>query len=83
MIKETAVPASDTDRIAHGFRLCTARPPSESEMAALLGSLTRFRERYTQDADAAVKLIATGESKPTTDVPAPELAAKPRSRFCC
>ncbi len=75
-IKETGPTATDTDRIAHGFRLCTARRPSESETATLLSSLARFRQQYNQDSDAAAKLIATGESKPNPDIPTPELAAQ-------
>ena len=38
--------------------------------------LARFREQYGADAEAAKKLIATGESKPDANLPVPELAAQ-------
>jgi len=67
--------ANDADRVAYGFRLCTARSPSEKEAALLQGSLTRFRQEYAVAVEAAQKLITTGESKPDANLPAPELAA--------
>ena len=66
---------SDPEHIAYGFRLCTARHPSEKESALLATSLARFRQQYTADPKAAAQLIATGESKPDPALPAPELAA--------
>ncbi len=65
----------DAARLAYGFRLCTARLPSEKEAAHLRNSLTRFRAQYAADSVAAEKLIVTGESKPEATVSAPELAA--------
>jgi len=73
MLKEGG--ATDGERLAYGFRLCTARAPGENEAALLAKSLARFREEYLADPEAARKLIATGESKPDANLPAPELAA--------
>jgi len=73
MLKEGG--ATDSERLAYGFRLCTARHPEEKEAALLAKSLARFREQYAADPDAAQKLIATGESKPDPNLAAPELAA--------
>ena len=41
----------------------------------LLARLHVLRESYRQDADAAQKLLAVGESKPDVSLPAAELAA--------
>jgi hypothetical protein len=67
---------TDAERVRYGFRLCTARSPSEKESAILASSLAHFREQYITDAEAAKKLIATGESEPGANFPAPELAAQ-------
>jgi hypothetical protein len=67
--------ANDAERLAYGFRLCTARTPSAKEAAVLAGSLARFRQQYASAQEAAEKLIHTGESKPDTNLPASELAA--------
>ncbi len=67
--------ATDAERLAFGFRLCTSRLPSEKESAVLAGSLARFRQQYAADAAAAQRLITIGESKPDPNLAAPELAA--------
>ena len=68
-------PGDDAARVAAMFRRCTARIPSESESRVLLERLRTLRETYRQDADAAQKLLAVGESKPDASLPAAELAA--------
>ena len=73
MMKEGG--SADADRLAYGFRLCTARHPSDKEAALLAASLARFRQQYSTDEESAKKLIANGESKPGPNLPAPELAA--------
>jgi len=73
MLKEGG--ATDSERLAYGFRLCTSRQPDEKEAALLAKSLAHFREQYSADPEAARKLIATGESKPDPNLSAPELAA--------
>ncbi len=66
---------TDAERIAYGFRLCTARSPGEKDAAILAGSLARFRQEFSADPASAAKLIATGESKPDANLGAAELAA--------
>jgi hypothetical protein len=66
---------TDADRLAYGFRLCTAHLPSEREASLLVASLARFRQKYSIDEETAKKLIANGESKPDPNLPATELAA--------
>ncbi len=57
--------AGDTDdaRLDHAFRLTTARKPSTTEKQVLSASLTRLRTHYTANKEAALKLLAVGESK--------------------
>ncbi len=63
--------SDDATRLAYGFRLCTSRRPTEKETALLAASLTRFRQAYSTDEEAAKKLIVTGESKPDPKPPRP------------
>ena len=44
-------------------------------MRDALDRLRILRDTYRQDADAALKLLAVGESKPDASLPAAELAA--------
>jgi hypothetical protein len=67
--------ADDAERLRRGFRLVTARVPTEQECAILQESLAAQRARYEANPDAAKKLLSVGESPVPTDVPAPELAA--------
>ena len=47
--------ASDDDRLAYGFRLCTARPPSAHEREVLGRLLARQREKSAAtEADAEI-----------------------------
>ncbi len=58
------------DRIEYGFRLATARRPTESERKVLSGVLTSALEQYTTDVESAKSLLAHGESgrDPTLDL---------------
>jgi len=67
--------ATDVERLRYGFRLVTARLPSENNTEILVRILERQKKEYASDAEAAGKAIAVGESPVPTDVPAPELAA--------
>ena len=67
--------SNDADRLRLGFRLVTARVPTEQECAILEQNLAAQRARYEGDPTAAKKLLAVGESPVPADVPAPELAA--------
>jgi hypothetical protein len=66
---------TDQDRLRYGFRLATARFPSDSECAVLAENLAAQRARYCANTAAAKKTVSVGESPAPTDVPAPELAA--------
>jgi hypothetical protein len=66
---------TDADRLAYGFRLCTARCLDERESKLLADSLAHFRQEYAGDEEAAKKLINTGESKPDPNLSPTELAA--------
>jgi hypothetical protein len=51
------------ERLAHGFRLCTARQPQPQELAVLAELYDQQRTHYESDREAALKLLAVGESK--------------------
>ncbi len=51
------------DRLAHGFRLCTARRPQSRELDVLVKLYEQQLAHYQADRDAAVKLLSIGESK--------------------
>ena len=66
---------TDEDRLRHGFVTVLSRNPEPEELARLKEVLEAFGTRYRADGAAAAKLIAFGESKPPTDLPAERLAA--------
>ncbi len=67
--------ATDAARLEHAFRLTTARKPGAMEKQVLTASLTRLRTQYTADREAALKLLAVGESKRAEKLDATEHAA--------
>src|SRR5690606_32427402 len=50
------------DRITHGFRLATARRPTEQEIAVLQKFYEDQRQMYRQSSEAALKLLTVGDS---------------------
>ena len=66
--------ATDAARLEHAFRLITARKPNASEMQILTASLARLRTQYA-DQEAALKLLAVGDSKRDTSLTPNEHAA--------
>ena len=62
-------------RIAHGFRVITARPPNPREQAILQRLYTERFAFYKQNPKAAEALLAIGESKTPETLPAIEHAA--------
>ncbi|HEY5911682.1 MAG TPA: DUF1553 domain-containing protein [Verrucomicrobiae bacterium] len=66
---------NDLDRLRLGFRLITARQPTNGELAVLSETLSAQRGHYAADPEAARKVVAVGEAPVPDDVPAPELAA--------
>jgi hypothetical protein len=49
-------------RIAHGFWLVLARPPSDAERALLMATLERFRAQYAAAPTDAAALLAVGDA---------------------
>jgi hypothetical protein len=70
---------SDADtpekRVTLAFRLLTSRPPYARELPVLVASIERLQKQYADDADAAKKLIETGESKRDQQLDPATLAA--------
>ena len=62
-------------RLAYGFRLATARPPTPAEQAVLHDELFTQWAKYHGRTDAAKKAITFGESKPDASLDPSELAA--------
>ena len=63
------------ERLAYGFRLATARPPTKAETAVLSDTLFTQWAKYQGRTDAAKKAITFGESKPDASLDPSELAA--------
>ncbi|PAW83875.1 MAG: hypothetical protein B9S33_12870 [Pedosphaera sp. Tous-C6FEB] len=63
------------ERLAYGFRLATARPPTKAELAVLSETLFTQWAKYQGRTDAAKKAITFGESKPDASLDPSELAA--------
>jgi hypothetical protein len=62
-------------RLAHAFRLATARAPAADETKVLLGVYRQALDRFRKDAAAAKKLLAVGESPRDPGFDDAELAA--------
>jgi hypothetical protein len=62
-------------RIAHGFRLATARAPLPRELATLVAGFKRRLEGLRKDPEAARALVAQGESPVAAGIDPAELAA--------
>ncbi len=63
------------ERIAFAFRRATARPPNAMELQVLARGLERYRETFSRDKDAALRLIRHGESAVDVRLDPVELAA--------
>jgi hypothetical protein len=57
---------TSAERVLHGFRLCVARPPNESELQQLTDLHQRARRAFASDAEAAKKM-ATDPLGPVSD----------------
>ena len=73
MIKEG--PSDIAGRIGYGFRLVTARYPSEDESEVLRRAHRGFITRFRADARAAGKLLGVGETPRDKSIPAAQHAA--------
>ncbi|HEV3004083.1 MAG TPA: PSD1 and planctomycete cytochrome C domain-containing protein [Pirellulales bacterium] len=67
--------ATVESRIAHAFRLATARLPAADELAVLVQIHQGQLAEYQADKEAAAKLLAVGDSKRDEKFDASELAA--------
>ncbi|MBN8249619.1 MAG: DUF1553 domain-containing protein, partial [Verrucomicrobia bacterium] len=67
--------ASDEARWERGFEVVTGRRPTPREREILVRLYAEQLALYRADADAAGKLIRTGERPPDASLPVPELAA--------
>jgi Protein of unknown function (DUF1553)/Protein of unknown function (DUF1549)/Concanavalin A-like lectin/glucanases superfamily/Planctomycete cytochrome C len=65
----------DQDRVTLAFRLTTCRKLEPRELAILQAGLERHRQRYRQDAAAALKIVSRGEYPRDAVLPVSELAA--------
>jgi hypothetical protein len=63
------------ERIDYAYRRALARSPKTEELAVVERALATYLARYRDDAAAAQKVVAVGESKPDANFPATELAA--------
>ncbi len=63
------------DRLSYGFRLITARKPSERELNILVEGLNRDLEKYRADVASAKKVLSAGSSAVDSKLDPSELAA--------
>jgi len=63
------------DRIRYGYKLLMAHDPNPAKEKILLGALGDYQSHYIQYQDDAKKILGVGDSKPSPDIPEPELAA--------
>ena len=63
------------ERITYGFRLATARDPSQDESAVLMKLYQDQLQTYQKDAEAAIKLLSVGDSPRNTELDPAEHAA--------
>ncbi len=62
-------------RVALAFRLATGRHPNDEEVALLSSRLNELQTHYTDNADAADKLLQVGEARLKRDFSQSELAS--------
>ena len=67
--------SEEGDRLRWGWRQVTSRQPTDYEMSILSKSLQRSLERYSKDQQAAIELIAFGESIADESLKPHQLAA--------
>ncbi|MGL5096399.1 MAG: DUF1553 domain-containing protein [Planctomycetia bacterium] len=67
--------ATDDDRLAYAFRVCTSRLPTDRETVLLRDLLARERARYHADFSAARRLLRVGDLPPAVGAAVDEEAA--------
>ncbi|HVX63413.1 MAG TPA: DUF1549 and DUF1553 domain-containing protein, partial [Pirellulales bacterium] len=68
--------AAPEEQITYAFRLATARRPAADELTLLVGALNAYLADYQAQPEAAVKLLAVGDSKRNESLDAGQLAAR-------
>ncbi len=66
---------SDRERADFGFRLVTGRRPASTELDIILDVYAKNLDTFTKTPEDAKKLINVGESKPSEELDATQLAA--------
>ena len=66
---------STRERLAYGFRRCTARFPADDEQMVLDELFAERRRQYADDPDAGQQLLAVGETSPDASLDRTEYAA--------
>jgi hypothetical protein len=69
------IDGSASERLIFAFRTVTARRPTDSELAVLLGVYRDSLEHYRADTEAAEKFLASGETPRDTSLDVAEHAA--------
>ncbi len=67
-------PGTDAQRLKIAFELTLGRSPSPTEISILNKAISMFRTRYSQDVDAAKKLLAVGDMPQAKDLDPAEQA---------
>lgn len=63
------------DRIGFAYRVVLGRDPKPAEQEVVLSTLEHFQTRFTQDREAALKLVSEGESARNPKLNVADLAA--------
>jgi mono/diheme cytochrome c family protein len=71
----TEAGANTNNRIRRAFELAASRTPTSAEVKLLANLAATQRKTYQNNPDLAAKLLALGETKPLSAIPATELAA--------
>lgn len=66
---------TERERLTHGFRIVTARPPTPAELSVLHESLAKFYAKFQAEFEAAKKLTSVGESPVDKELNPSEQAA--------
>ena len=74
-LTEPEGPATDEARLRWAWRETTGRLPKRDEVVALAGLLSKHREHYAAEPEAAEKLLSVGVAPRPEGVPTTELAA--------
>jgi hypothetical protein len=67
--------SSDDDRLTRAFRCTTARTPTREESMLLAQTLSTHRDHFAKHTEEASRVIANGESKPSSTLPVVEFAS--------